>query len=164
MYIALILLPWKQWKTASIEYEIYGVLFDRTFVRNIFHASRYLASYVVNSSSKAHTFSFRIPLSSTKFNRNINKRNVFFWNLLILSYIQSSAILVLLIVLNKGTDRFQQTFRRNVTVLRSYKCVKKWFLRKKLWQEHLSINSNIFQYLYILLWVSCEILDNFRQF
>lgn len=32
---------------------MYGVLFDRTFVRNIFHASKYLASYAVNASSNA---------------------------------------------------------------------------------------------------------------
>lgn len=51
-----------------------------------------------------------------------------------------------------------------MTVLRSYKCLKKWFLRKELWQEHLFINSNIFQYLYMLLWVSCEILDSFSRY
>jgi len=70
-YIALILLPWKQSKIESVEYEIYDVLFYRTFVRNIFHARKYLASYAANASSNAHTCSCRIPLFSTKCNRNV---------------------------------------------------------------------------------------------
>ena len=32
---------------------MYGVLFVRTFVRNIFHASKYLTGYAVKASSNA---------------------------------------------------------------------------------------------------------------
>lgn len=78
VYIGLILLPCKQWKIGSIEYKTYDVLFDRTFVRNIFHTSKYLASYAENTSSNAHTFSCRSPLFSAKCNRNLNKRNNYF--------------------------------------------------------------------------------------
>lgn len=88
VYITLIPLPWKQWKIGSIEYKIYDVLFDRTFVRKFVHASKYSASCAVNISSNAHTFSCRNPLFSTKFNRNVNKSNKFFWNFLIFSYIK----------------------------------------------------------------------------